>query len=262
MWRAVPALRLARMIAMNRQKWIVLIAALGLIGGAAGLLRHLQTHQKLGRPAVKTSPIAGSQRLHVELPERVLDYTSEEVKVDQLTLDVLPQDTSFGGRRYSAPDGFVTAVNVVLMGSDRTSLHKTEYCVEGQGWQIDRGASAEAKVHMERPYPYDLPVMKFIATKEAMVNEQKVTARGVYVFWFVADNDEYTSQHWQRMWWMARDLFHTGVLQRWAFVSCFSVCAPGQEDATFERMKKFIAACVPEVQLVPRPKETAMIARP
>ena len=239
---------------MNRQKWIILCSALGLMAATAAVLTHLRTHQRLGRPAVKTSPIEGSQRVKVELPERVLDYTSEEGKVDQLTLDYLPQDTSFGQRRYVAPDGFAVSANVVLMGSDRTSLHKTEFCVEGQGWRVDRAASTETKVHVDRPYPYDLPVMKFITTKEAMINGEKVVARGVYVFWFVADNDEITARHAQRMWWMARDLFTTGVLQRWAFIGCLSVCPPGREDATFERMKKFIAVCAPEVQLVPRPK--------
>ncbi len=247
---------------MNKQKWIILIAALSLIGGAACLLHRLQTHQKLGRPAVKTTPIPGSNRLHVVLPEQVLDYRSEAVSVDELTLKTLPQDTSFGGRRYTAPDGFIAAVNVVLMGGDRTSLHKTEYCVEGQGWRINRGASSETKIHLDRPYPYDLPVMKFIATKEADVNGQKITAQGVYVFWFVADGDEFTARHWQRMWWMARDLLTTGVLQRWAFLSCFSVCAPGQEDATFERMKKFIAASAPEIQLVPRGAKPASSGQP
>ena len=48
-------------------------------------------------------------------------------------------------------------------------------------------------------------------------------------------------------------LFRTGVLQRWAMISYFAVCAPGQEEATFERLKKFIAASAPEFQLVPRP---------
>ena len=247
---------------MNKQKWIILVAALGLMGGAATLLRQLQTHQKLGRPAVKTSPIAGSHRLQVDLPENVLDYASKAVEVDERTLSWLPQDTSFGARRYSAPDDFWTDVSVVLMGSDRTSLHKTEFCIEGQGWRIDRSASSETKVHLDRPYAYDLPVMKFIATKEVTMNGQKVTAQGVYVFWFVADNDEYTARHWQRMWWMARDLFRTGVLQRWAFISYFSICAPGREDATFERMKKFIAASAPEFQLVPRPTRTTVTARP
>ena len=139
----------------------------GLIGGAAGLLARLQASQKLGQPGVKTSPIPGSRRLQVELPERVLDYTSEAVEVDKRTLEWLPQDTSFGQRRLPGARWISEAsVNVVLMGSDRTSLHKTEFCLEGQGWRIDRSASSETKVHLDRPCPYDLPVMKFIATKE------------------------------------------------------------------------------------------------
>jgi Protein of unknown function (DUF3485) len=235
---------------MNKQKWIILIATLGLIGAAAGLLTRLQSVQKLGRPAVKTTPIPGSQRLQVNLPEHVLDSTSEAIEVDKATLTWLPQDTSFGQRRYQAPDGFAASVNVVLMGRDRTSLHKTEFCLEGQGWRIDRNASSETKVHMDRPFPYDLPVMKFIADREVTDQGRTLHARGVYVFWFVADG-EYTARHWQRMWWMARDLCCTGVLQRWAMIAYFTVCAPGQEDATFERMKKFIAVSAPEFQLVP-----------
>ena len=247
---------------MNKQKWIVLIAALALMGGAAGLLRHLQANQKLGHPAVMTRPIPGSKRLQVVLPEQVLDCTSEALEPDKLTLETLPADTSFGERRYTAPDGFSALINVVLMGSDRTSLHKTEYCLEGAGWRINRSASAETTVHMDRPYAYDLPVMKYITSREAEIGGQKRTILGVYIFWFVADNDEYTAQHWHRMWWMARDLFRTGVLQRWAMMSYFSVCLPGKEDATFERMKKFIAATAPDIQLVPRPKATAVTSLP
>jgi hypothetical protein len=238
---------------MNKQTWIILIVALGLIGGTAGLLTNLRTHQKLGQPAVKTSPIPGSLRLQVELPERALDYTSQTVEVDKTTLDWLPSDTSFGQRLYRAPDGFEVSVNVVLMGSDRTSLHKTEFCLEGQGWSIDRSASHETNVHMDRPYPYDLPVMKLIASGEVTIGGQKKPARGVYVQWFVADGDEFTARHWQRMWWMARDLLRTGVLQRWASISYFTICAPGQEDAAFERLKKLISASAPDFQLVPRP---------
>jgi hypothetical protein len=246
---------------MNKQKWIISVGALVLIGGAAALLARLQTGQKLGQPAVKTSPISGSHRLKVELPERVLDYTSEPIEVDKGVLDWLPQDTSFGQRLYRAPDGFQTSVNVVLMGSDRTSLHQTEFCLEGQGWRIDRGSSAVTTVRMERPYPYDLPVMKFIASRDVTTEGRTSTARGVYVVWFVADNDEYTARHWQRMWWMARDLLRHGVLQRWASISFFATCAPGEENATFERMKKLMGALVPEFQQVPRSRGAPEVPR-
>jgi hypothetical protein len=246
---------------MNKQKWIILISALCLMGGSAALLRRLQANQKLGQPAVKTSSIPGSPRLKVELPERVLDYTSQAVELDQGVLEWLPPDTSFGQRVYRAPDGFEALINVVLMGSDRTSIHKTEFCLEGQGWSIDRGASFETKVRLERPYAYDLPVMKFVASREATIGGERRTARGIYVMWFVAD-DEFTAQHWQRMWWMARDLLLTGVLQRWASIAYFAQCAPGQEEAAFARLKQLINASAPEFQLVPRPADPTRAARP
>ena len=242
---------------MKKQQWIILAVTLALIGGAAVLLGRLQSSQKLGEPAVKTSPIPGSQRLQVDLPPQVLDYTAEAVEADKRTLDWLPQDTSFGQRLYRAPDGFEVSVGVVLMGSDRTSLHKTEFCIEGSGWRIDRAASAPTTIRMDRPYPYDLPVMKFLTTMDASINGQSVRRRGVYLVWFAADHDELTARHWQRMWWMARDLLRTGVLQRWAAVTFFAHCAPGQEDATFERLKTMIRTAVPEFQLVPHPTGTA-----
>jgi hypothetical protein len=235
---------------MKQQKLILLVVTLGLIASSAGVLANMRAHQKLGPPAVKAESVADSIRLEVLLPERVLDYESKAVPEEQMVLDYLPKDTSFGQRLYTAPDGAWARVNVVLMGTDRTSLHKPQFCLEGQGWSINDNLSSETSVHIERPHSYDLPVMKIIGSKVLNINGQQVQAKGVYVYWFVAQN-EITAKHWQRMWWMARDLFSTGVLQRWAYISYFSACKPGQEDVTFERMKKLISASVPEFQLTP-----------
>jgi hypothetical protein len=235
---------------MNRQKLILFVVGLALIGATAGVLTRLRASQKLGQPGVKTHTLAQSKNLEILLPDRVLEFTSELVEQDKMVLDALPKDTSFGQRRYEAADGFSTLVNVVLMGSDRTSLHKPQFCLEGSGWRIDHAASGVATVRVERPRPYGLPVMKLIATKQVTSNGQKVTARAVYLYWFVAE-DALTARHWQRMWWMAKELLRTGMLQRWAYVTCFSVCQPGQEEATFNRMKQFLAEAVPEFQLMP-----------
>jgi hypothetical protein len=51
---------------------------------------------------------------------------------------------------------------------------------------------------------------------------------------------------------MAHDMVFKDELDRWAYVSFFSQCRPGQEEATFERLKQLMAAAVPEFQLVPR----------
>jgi hypothetical protein len=234
---------------MNKHKGAMFLVVLALIASAAGLLAHLKVNQKLGEPGVKTRPLPGSSNLVIELPERVLDFTSELIEEDKLVTDGLPSDTSFGQRLYQAPDGFQTLVNVVLMGSDRTSIHKPQFCLTGSGWTIEK--TELAGVPVSRPHPYELPVMKLTMFRESVVDSQRVRASGVYVYWFVAE-DVTTARHGQRMWWMAKNLLQLGVLQRWAYVTCFSICLPGQEEATFDRMKQFMTAAVPAFQLTPR----------
>lgn len=238
---------------MNKQKGLLLSLTLLLMGGGGGVLGHLRAHQRLGAPGVKTHPLAHSNRLVVDLPERVLDYQSKWVEPDELTTNTLPADTSFGQREYRAPDGFVLSLNVVLMGGDRTSLHKPQYCLAGQGWNIDPAASVETSIPVSRPCPYDLPVVELVSNKQlTRADGQTYPARGLYVYWYVAQDALSASVGgYQRQWWMAKHLLRTGELQRWAYVSCFAVCPPGQEGATFDRMKQFIAAAVPQFQLTP-----------
>jgi hypothetical protein len=183
----------------------------------------------------------------VYLPPRVLNYDSEPQPVTDVVLNWLPKDTTYGQRMYKSPDGFVAVINAVLMGSDRTSIHKPEYCLAGTGWGIvDKQVTS---IPIAEPHAYDLPVMKFLTRREDPApNGGKVERRGVYVFWFVADN-QLSADHMQRMIWMARDMIRTGVLQRWAYIACFAPCAPGQEEATFNRLKDLIAASVPHFQL-------------
>jgi hypothetical protein len=234
---------------MKRAQVIIVIVALALMGGGALVLAKLKSGHHLGAPGVKTQPIPESVRLEVLLPERVLNFESKRVETTKEVLDTLPQDTSFGQRHYKAADGFETVVNVVLMGTDRTSLHKPQFCLTGGGWRIDREEVTQVRINGARPY--DLPVMKLTTSREATVDGRTVPLRGIYVYWFVCDG-AYTARHGQRMWWMARELLRAGVLQRWAYATCFSICAPGEEDATYRRMEQFLSAAVPEFQLTPR----------
>ncbi len=238
---------------MKKQLWPMFIAAVVLIVGGGLAIRGFHQRQKLGAPAVRTAPLPGDpKRLEIVLPEKVLEYDSKAVETDEIVRNTLPQDTSYGQRRYKRADGFELLMNVVLMGADRTSLHKPQFCVQGQGWLIDAAQSQETTIHIDRPVSYDLPVVRLNMTKEFAADGHKVIARGIYVYWYVADGAlSASTSGFQRLWWMARDMIRTGVLQRWAYVTCFAVCAPGQEDATYARMKQFIAASVPEFQLTP-----------
>jgi hypothetical protein len=246
---------------MSRRAWPVFISVCVLVGGTSVLLGHYKTHQRLGRPAVKVSdrPVYGSDGRvvgtnSVALPERVLDMDSTTAPVTEKELAMLPKDTIFGRRVYRAPDGFEIACNAILMGGDRTSIHKPEYCLPGQGWLIDERAKEQVGIPIDRPHPYQLPVMKWFASGALETADGRKTAlRAVYVFWFVADN-EMTASHYDRLRWLSRDLLLKGVLQRWAYVSCFAVCYPGQEEATFQRIRAFIAEAVPEFQSAPASK--------
>ncbi len=237
---------------MKKPQWILLAVTLAFIGSGAGVLLKLKVAQHLGEPGLKVMHLPGTNGLTIALPERVLDYSSEPVEVTPLEISSLPPDTTFGRRNYTAPDGFGAFVSVVLMGRDRTSIHKPQFCLVGQGWSIDRTESVAIPV--TQPRAYDLPVMKLTTTKQFTDEQGRAqTVRGVYVYWFVAE-DRLTASHSERMWWMAKDLFRKGVLQRWAYVTFFSTCLPGQEDATFARMKQFIAGAVPEFQLATGPE--------
>ena len=241
---------------MNRHKWILALAALGLMAGSGALLGRLHAHQKLGAPGLKSTPLPGSVRRLLLLPEQVLDCQSQWIEADDVTTNSLPHDTSFGQRCYTAKDGFQLSLNTVLMGTDRTSIHKPQFCLVGQGWRID-GTDREV-VPIERPHPYGLPVVKLTCSKVVEQDGQRATYRGLYVYWFVADGAiSADPSGFERMWWMARELLRHGELQRWAYVSCFAVCHPGQEEATYQRMKSFIAAAVPEFQLATGPPAAA-----
>jgi hypothetical protein len=241
---------------MKSQKVVIIIITFGLIGTAAVALNWFHMNQKLGAPGIKAVANPGSVVMKIDLPSRVLGFTSTNVPEDQSVLDMLPKDTSYAQRRYTDSDGFWVNANIILMGTDRTSIHKADFCLPGQGWHIDQ--KSVVNVSIEGTPSYQLPVAKWVITNFIQTQDGKRTeVRGLYVFWFVARNEETTS-HWQRIWWLTRDLLTTGELKRWAYISYFAICEPGQENAAFERVEKLIAASVPEFQLAPGEKTVAV----
>lgn len=257
------------LVPLPRTALISLGTGLALVVATGGFIRHYMANQRLGRPGLKVvvAPTYGMEDKvpgktnalflvstnSVHLPEHVLDYRSQEIPVAKVVYEWLPRDTVYGQRAYIATnDNFLVIANVVMMGADRTSIHKPQYCLPAQGQHIVR---EEADfIRIEKPHPYDLPVMKVLTTgQRRLADGRSVTVNGVFVYWFVADG-ELTAQHGQRMWWLARDLIRTGVLQRWAYVAYLGYCEPGREMATYERMKKLIGTSVPEFQITTGPR--------
>jgi hypothetical protein len=240
---------------MNKQKVIVLSIVLALMGATVAACAYMKNNRRLGNPGLKLvqkpsvdakgKPVRNQS---VDLPEKVLDYESKDGPISDEELKVLPEDTLFGRRFYQAPDKFWVNVSVVLMGVDSRSIHKPEICLPSQGWTIE---GQPKTIQMDKPFPYDLPVQLVIGSKMLKTADGTMQpAKAIYVYWFVSE-DELTADHLHRMWRMGSEMLRTGTLQRWAYVSCMAICSPGQEEAAYERVKKFIIASVPQFQVPP-----------
>ncbi len=233
---------------MKARVSVLTVLALLIIGTGWWVVGQISSRQVLDAPGVRVSnvPLVGEEgRLvrtnSVAMPPQLPGYRYQAEPVSDIELASLPADTVFGRARYVPANGPWAQVNVVLMGTDRTSIHRPEYCLTGVGW----------KVLSQRTLPFEgqgrmVPkeVQRFDCRLRTQIDGQLVDIAGVYVFWFVS-RDKQTSSHWQRQWWMVRDLVTRGVLQRWAYISFFMPCTPGTEDAAYERLSQLIRETSP-----------------
>lgn len=244
---------------MTRQTTLIALLVLGMIAAAAWRLHTAGARQRLGVPGVRlteepiyahdgvsTNPPVLLHSNRVFLPPHVMDYASFAGDIAPLTASTLPADTMYGHRVYTNGARLID-FQVVLMGTDRSSIHKPQGCLQGTGWQTI--SSDEEIIPLQGAVPYDLTVRKLKLRRQVPLPDGQVRTEGaVFVYWFVADG-QLTSGHLERMWWMARDLLTKGVLQRWAYIICFTMCEPGQEDVTFAELKRFITVAAPEFHI-------------
>jgi hypothetical protein len=231
-----------------------LLGGLLLIGSAAVVLRQIDQHRRLGEPGLlMTSERVFDERggvvntNTVALPQQVLGYQSTNAPITMVELGWLPQDTTYARKIYIRSNTYPLAVSVVMMGSDRSSIHKPQYCLVGQGWEVL--SEGEDTIQLTEGPAQALPVWKMIAQQpRTLADGSQQLVKAVYVYWFVADK-HITARHEQRMWWMAKELLTTGTLQRWAYVSVLAQCLPGQEEATYAQIKEFIAKSTPQYHL-------------
>jgi hypothetical protein len=117
----------------------------------------------------------------------------------------------------------------------------------GSGWTIYK--TEHVPLRIDLPHPYEIPAIK-LTTFTRTLDELKrpISVSGIYVYWFVTA-DKITADQGVRLWSIARRMVEKGELERWAYISYFATCAPGQEKSTFERLQRFIRASVPDFQI-------------
>lgn len=116
--------------------WAVAAGFLVLAGAAAFFLREVAT-----RPSGVTAGVmlSGSGIDPVELPSFIgTEWIGRRAEVSAVEREILPADTGYSRKTYVAVADPRRQVflSIVLSGRDRTSIHRPELCLVGQGWTI------------------------------------------------------------------------------------------------------------------------------
>ncbi|NCC50037.1 MAG: exosortase-associated EpsI family protein [Spartobacteria bacterium] len=157
---------------------------------------------------------------------------------------ILPSDTVVVKKRYVNPAGKTIFVSIVLSGVERSSIHRPEGCVQGQGRTIVK--THTIKVPLLNRAPLDIKLLELVR-EYTSANSGKVDVPQYYAYWFVGKDRE-TPDNLARMFWMAYDRIFRNVAHRWAYISL----AGTRDLDSLEHEKEiraFIRELYPEISL-------------
>jgi exosortase/archaeosortase family protein len=234
-------------------------AAVVIVGLAAGemvFLHHLSNSPARGQVGVV---LAADGQNPVELPAFIgHDWIGRRAEVTPVEREILPPDTGFSRKTYVSLADAKNPVllSLVLSGRDRTSIHRPELCLVGQGWTIasmfghefrhpgDRGAGSTAPAAAAPAKQFPATVLR--VRREVPTPRGKVVVPQLVAYWFVG-GDTVVATHWQRI---ARDAWNRVAharVDRWAYVLMQTDAADG-EAAALGRMQAVLDGTLPAFQ--------------
>ncbi len=227
-----------------KRSWVLAAGLVGLAAGEMFFLRHLSQLPPRGEAGVL---LAADGLNPVELPAFLgSEWIGRRAEVSAVEREVLPADTGYSRKRYvplANPRSDVF-LSVVLSGRDRTSIHRPELCLVGQGWTI-----ADATRH-----PFQFPgragaefkVTLLRVRREVQTPRGKVVVPQLVAYWFVG-GDTVVASHWERI---VRDAWNRVAharVDRWAYVLMQTDAVDG-EAAALGRMQAVLNATLPGFQ--------------
>ena len=179
------------------------------------------------------------------------DWIGRATEVTAVEREILPPDTGYSRKLYVPLADPARAVffSIVLSGRDRTSIHRPELCLVGQGWTIE-----QSELH-RFAYPASMGGDGFSATM-LHVRREVATPRGPVVvpqlvsYWFVG-SDGVAATHWQRFAADAWNRLRHLRADRWAYVLLQTDASDG-EAAALARMQAVLSQTLPVIQTSPR----------
>jgi hypothetical protein len=198
--------------------------------------------------------LAADGRNPVELPTFLgTDWIGQRAEVTPIEREILPPDTGFSRKNYAfvADRKGDVAVSIVLSGRDRTSIHRPELCLVGQGWTIDSAAQHAFRYPSGRAdVASNFPATLLRVRREFSSPRGKVVVPQIVAYWFVG-GDVVVSSHWKRFVHDAWNRVTRARADRWAYVLLQTDARDG-EAAAIARMQTVLDATLPVFQSAPR----------
>lgn len=239
-----PSLAASNLIGYKRAGVLAGMVVVAAVAVAAGT-KQIDAIQVSPRTGVK---LAVDGLNPAALPSLLgIDWSGQDVAVTAIERELLPPDTGFARKNYVSLRNRNDQVflSLVLSGRDRTSIHRPELCLVGQGWTI-RSQMAHAFAWPGRP---DSPVPATILRIEhEATNErgEQVKVPALFAYWFVGA-DRVVASHWERVAYATLDRVRHLQSHRWAYVVVQTYALDG-EAAALARMQEVLNGTLPEFQ--------------
>lgn len=218
--------------------WAVAVVVGAAAAGVALFLSHLQRLPARGQVGVR---LAADGVNPAELPAFLgTEWIGRRTEVSAVERELLPPDTGYSRKLYVAvadPRRQVL-LSIVLSGRDRTSIHRPELCLVGQGWTI-----AERTRHRFAAGA-GVPATLLRVHREVQTPRGRAVVPQLVAYWFL-HGDGVVATHGERMWRDACSRVLRGRADRWAYVLMQTDAVEG-EPAALARMEAVLAATWPD----------------
>jgi len=225
-----------------RVAWGIVATVALAAAGVALATRALDRVQVSPRTGVR---LAADGVNPVALPDHLgIDWVGQNAPVSAVEREVLPPDTGYSRKNYVSLRDRRQSVflSIVLSGRDRTSIHRPEICLVGQGWTI-RGRSTHEFVVGGRRFPATvLQIEREVTGPRGEV----VRVPALLVYWFVGA-DRIVASHWERVFYTSLDRLRHLQAHRWAYVLMQTHALDG-EAAALRRIDEVLAGTLPAFQ--------------
>jgi EpsI family protein len=238
----------AKTTARRSAATVVALLLMAFAGGEMVFLARLSALPPRGAAGVR---LAADGENPVGLPTFLgTEWIGRDTEVTAIERSILPPDTGFSRKNYVGLSDPARPVylSIVLSGRDRTSIHRPELCLVGQGWTIeDSGGHWFA-------YPSLLGGSGFPATvlhvrREVMTARGRIAVPQLVAYWFVS-SDAVVATHWQRLVHDAWNRLRHLRADRWAYVLMQTDATDG-EAAALARMQAVLDRTLPVFQSTP-----------